>query len=85
VDVQVPAPAGDDVREWVAAWLLGFASANTRRAYAGDLASWLSFCDDHGLDPFTVRRPHVDAWARSLELANQSARAVARRLAAVSS
>jgi hypothetical protein len=33
----VPADAQDDIREWVAAWLLGFARANTRRAYAGDI------------------------------------------------
>ena len=77
--------AGDPVRALVAAWLLGFGSVHTRRSYAGDVAGWLAFCDEHGLDPLTARRPHIDVWARSLEAAGQAPRTVARRLAAVSS
>ena len=69
----------------MAAWLLGFASSHTRRNYAGDIAGWLKFCDTYCIDPLTARRPHIDAWARSLETAGQAPRTVARRLAAVSS
>jgi integrase/recombinase XerD len=81
----LPVAAGDAIRRSVAAWLLGFASEHTRRAYAADVARWLDFCTEHGLDPLTTRRPHVDAWARTLEAAGLSARTVARRLASVSS
>src|SRR5829696_1294154 len=79
------AAVDDDVRRLVAAWLLGFASENTRRSYAGDLNGWLGFCAEHDVDPVRARRPHIDGWARSLELSGLRPRTVARRLAAVSS
>ena len=70
----------------VAAWLIGFASPHTRRSYAGDVAAWLAFCADHGIEPVhQARRPHLDAWARSQQAADARPRSVARRLAAVSS
>jgi integrase/recombinase XerD len=81
----LPAVPDDRIRALVAAWLLGFASAHTRRNYAGDIAGWLKFCDDVCIDPLTVRRPHIDAWARSLETSGLAPRTVARRLAAISS
>jgi integrase/recombinase XerD len=85
VDPTSPAVRDDPVRRLVAGWLLGFASPNTRRSYAGDLARWLAFCADHDLDPLAARRPHIDGWARALETAGLKPRTVARRLAAVSS
>jgi integrase/recombinase XerD len=45
----------------------------------------VSFCDEHGIDPLTARRPHVDAWARTVQATGAAQRTVARRLAAVSS
>jgi integrase/recombinase XerD len=81
----LPVAVIDSIRRSMVAWLLGFASEHTRRAYAGDVARWLDFCADLGLDPLTTRRPHVDAWARTLEASGLSARTVARRLASVSS
>jgi integrase/recombinase XerD len=81
----LPAVPEDPVRGLVAAWLLGFGSEHTRRNYAGDMAGWLEFCHTYCIDPLTARRPHIDAWARSLETAGQAPRTVARRLAAISS
>jgi hypothetical protein len=63
----LPAAGDDSMRRLVAAWLLGYESRATRRNYGLDLAAWLDFCDRHGLDPMQARRPHVDAWARTLQ------------------
>ena len=88
VDVDSALAVGTEaaVPKLVAAWLLGFASVNTRRAYSGDVNAWLAFCDGYRLDPLTsVRRSHVDAWARTLEAAGQRPRTVARRISLMSS
>ena len=81
----LPAVNDDPVRRLVAAWLLGYASPSTRRAYAADLAAWLAFCDRAGTGPLEARRVHVDAWARALQAGGAAPRTVARRIAAVSS
>ena len=80
-----PALVADELGRHRAGWLLGFASANTRRAYSTDLDRWLAFCAHNNLDPLTTRRAHLDGWARTLEASGLSARTVARRLASVSS
>ncbi len=82
-----PLPAVDDDpgRRLAAAWLLGYASPATRRAYAADMTAWLGFCDIAGTGPLAARRVHVDAWARAMQSAGAAPRTVARRLAAVSS
>jgi integrase/recombinase XerD len=69
----------------VAGWLVGFESLNTRRAYGRDAAAWLVFCSSHDVEPLVARRPHVDAWARTLSESGASPATVARKLAAVSS
>jgi hypothetical protein len=56
----LPALVADELGRHRAGWLLGFASANTRRAYSTDLDRWLAFCSDHGLDPLSTRRAHLD-------------------------
>jgi len=53
----------EPLRRLVAAWLPSFKSNHTWVSYSGDLGGWLEFCADHQLDPLTVRRAHVDAWA----------------------
>src|SRR4051794_39046836 len=70
----------DPVDQLVAAWLLGFKSKNTVRAYGTDLADWRAFCASTGVDPLMARRPHVDAWARVLEASGLKDRSLARRL-----
>lgn len=69
----------------IAAWLLSFKSPHTVRNYRTDLAHWLAFCADHGIDPLEARRAHIDAWARVLESLGLKERSVGRRLSAVSS
>jgi integrase/recombinase XerD len=70
----------------VAAWLLGYDSERTRRAYARDLADWLAFCRQYGVQPLGALRAHVDAYARELaEARGQSPATVARRLSALAS
>ena len=76
----------ESVDQLVAAWLLGYDSERTRRAYARDLADWLGFCRLHGLEPLAALRAHVDAYARELgEVRGQSPATVARRLSALAS
>ena len=76
----------ETVDHLVAAWLLGYDSARTRRAYARDLADWLAFCRRYGLEPLGALRAHVDAYARELgEVRGQSPATVARRLSALAS
>jgi integrase/recombinase XerD len=82
---RLPAAGDDRARRLSAAWLLGYPSLATRRNYALDLAAWLGFCDQHGIDPLEARRVHVDAWARALQAGGAAPRTTARRLAAVSS
>lgn len=62
-------------------WLVD-ATPNTRRAYYADLALWLTWCENHNVDPLLGRRADVDAWKASL---TGSRRTIARRLAGVSS
>lgn len=72
--------------QWVSAWLLGFDSPNSRRAYAVDVTQWSSWLEDHGLpDPFKAQRAHVDAWARAMEAAGRAPATVARKISSVSS
>src|SRR3954471_5824282 len=62
-----PAPprlsALDDL---VRGFLLSKRSAQTRDAYAADLASWLTFCAGIGLDPLTAGIHHAAAYLRLL-------------------
>lgn len=85
VHALVPADDGPDLSGLVAAWLIGFASPNTRRAYARDAGNWLSWCGRSGVAPLSARREHLDAWLRLQELGGAAAASRARRLAAVAS
>lgn len=66
--VPSPLPIGvtDPVRRLVAAWLLGYASTATRRAYTADMTAWLGFGDELGTSPLEARQVHVDAWPAPL-------------------
>ena len=70
-------------------YLMRFRSA-TRKAYEGDLASWLVFCSQAQVDPLTAGIHHADAYVRVLdELGDPrtkrrlSAASVSRRVSAV--
>lgn len=69
----------------VAAWLLGYRSEHTRRAYARDLAAFTAWCAEHDLVVLEVRRAHIDAYARTLESTGAAPTTVARRLSALGS
>lgn len=65
------------------AWLMGYGSPHTRRAYRKDLELWCEWCEASDLDPWYARRAHVDTYARSMEAAGLSQRTRARRIASL--
>jgi integrase/recombinase XerD len=87
LDAEHQALAGrpDRDRLLAAAWLATYRSARTRRAYAGDLAAWLDWLHEVGVDVLDARRVHVDLWVRQLLDAGAAASSTARRLSALSS
>jgi integrase/recombinase XerD len=71
-------------RTLASAFLLAY-EESTRTAYSADLRAWFSWCGDHDLDPLSVQRAHVDAYARTLgEVENRSPATVARHLSTLS-
>jgi len=87
LDAEHPVLAGRPDRERLlaAAWLATYRSARTRRAYAGDLAAWLDWLGEVGVDALDARRVHVDLWVRQLLDAGAAASSTSRRLSALSS
>jgi integrase/recombinase XerD len=85
----LPAARGDTeadgLRTLVLGWLATKRSVHTRRAYASDLADWLSWCDARGADPLAATEALAAGWARHLEARSLGASTVARRLSCVSS
>lgn len=67
-----------------AGWLLGY-STNTRDAYRRDLDEWLGWLRVVRVEPWTVERGHVDAYARTLEEHGYAPATIGRRLASLSS
>ncbi len=68
-----------------AAWRGSYRSARTRRAYAGDIAAWLDWLREIGVDALHARRVHVDLWVRQLLDAGAAASSTSRRLSALTS
>jgi site-specific recombinase XerD len=87
LDAEHPALAGrpDRDRLLAAAWLATYRSARTRRAYASDLAAWLDWLGEIGVDVLDARRVHVDLWVRQLLDAGAASSSTARRLSALTS
>ena len=75
----------DPVRRLVAAWLLGYQSPATRRAYTADMTAWLAFCDEVGTSPAAGSAGPRRRLGPRMQAAGAAPRTVARRLAAVSS
>lgn len=73
----------DTTRLAVAGYLAGY-SRLTRQAYALDLRTWVSWCERHGLDPFSVRRAYIELFARDLEAQGRARATIARRLSTIS-
>jgi site-specific recombinase XerD len=66
----------------VAGFLAGYGDS-TRKAYSLDMRQWLSWCQNHDLQVFGVRRAHIELFARSLEADGKARATVARRLSTV--
>lgn len=72
------------LRRLAAAWLLGYPSPHTRRAYSRDLHGFACWCAELGVEVLAASRVHVDAWARHLaEVDGRAEATVARKLAAI--
>lgn len=81
--VLVPAaPSGDQARMAAFAFLAGY-SGRTRESYQYDLHYWITWCEDHDLDPFAARRPHIELFGRTLEEAGRAPATVARRMSTI--
>lgn len=88
----LPLPVDDeDGRRWTlrratATWIRSRKSEHTRRAYFRDLADFLTWCDQAGLDPRGAQRGDVDAYAASVQTRlGLESTSLARRLSALSS
>jgi integrase/recombinase XerD len=60
-------------------------SAHTREAYRRDVAGWLAWCRERGVDPLRASFLDVNAYARGLEDRRLAPATVARKLSGVSS
>jgi integrase/recombinase XerD len=85
LDADHPALAVRPARERLlaAAWLAGYRSDRTRRAYALDLTAWLEWLHTLEVDVLAARRVHVDLWVRQLLDTAAAASSTARRLSAL--
>jgi site-specific recombinase XerD len=85
LDADHPALAAWPARERLpaAAWLAGYRSARTRRAYALDLSAWLDWLHDLEVDVLAARRVHVDLWVRHLLDTGAASSSTSRRLSAL--
>jgi site-specific recombinase XerD len=75
----------DDLPRLVSMWLMSKRSAHTRRSYARGFRRWEAFCRSVDVHPMQARRPHADAWMRSMEQAATPASTVAHALSVASS
>jgi integrase/recombinase XerD len=76
---------GEREQVLVAAWLTGLRSARTRRAYAGDIVTWLAWLTERGTGMLTAGRVYVDLWAAIQLGAGAAESSVRRRLSALAS
>lgn len=77
----VPTANPLDPATLAAAGFLARYSGVTFTMYAADLRIWFGWCAGHGLDVLTVRRPHLELFARWLETDRHNAPAsVCRRM-----
>jgi integrase/recombinase XerD len=60
-------------------------SEHTRSAYRRDVAGWLAWCAERGLEPLRASFLDVNAYARGLEARKLAAATVARKLSGLSS
>src|SRR6266852_9665343 len=72
----------DAERLALAGFLAGYAGL-TREAYALDLRQFATWCHNHGLPLFAVRRADIECFGRDLEAAGRARATVTRRLCTI--
>ena len=83
--VPIAQPA-EHLADATAAWLevKHKKSSHTAAAYRRDLALWLGWCRDNGIDPLAAYAPHVQLWLAWLTDRGDAGTTRARRLGAIS-
>src|SRR5438034_11793873 len=76
-------PAFTDAERLALAGFLSGYRGLTRDAYALDLRQFVSWCAEHDLPLFSVRRTDIECFARDLEAKGKARATVARRLCTV--
>jgi hypothetical protein len=66
-------------RVTVSAFIAGYTDP-TRRSYATDLRIFAAWCHDHGINLLSVKRPHLEMFARWMEQEGRMASTIGRRL-----
>ena len=82
VVVEDPSAAAERIA--VAGFLAGY-TGNTRRSYATDLRLFAVWCREGSLSLFTVRRAHIELFARWMEENGRMRSTVGRRLSTLAS
>lgn len=67
----------------VTAWVSGYDSSHTRRAYTREVNRWLTWCAANGIVPINADRPAVNTWRNAGPTLSPASKA--RRLSAVAS
>jgi site-specific recombinase XerD len=75
-------PLFDEIRLAVASFLARY-SDPTRTSYTHDLKSYFAWCERHHLEVLTLKRGHVELWARTMEDAGLARATIGRRLSTV--
>ena len=75
-------PFSDPERFALVGFLAGY-SGLTHEAYALDLRQYATYCADHHLALFDVKRAHIEAFARQLEAVGRARATIARRLCTI--
>lgn len=74
-----------DTAQWAAvAFVASYSSPGTRQAYTTQLRLWFDWCREHQLQPLTqVRRPHVELYARDLDVRGLAPATIALKLVVI--
>lgn len=69
----------------VTAWLYGYTSPNTQRAYRSDAMAWTKFCVAGRVEPLAAIRAHIDIWVQTMTAERTRPATIRRRIASISS
>lgn len=80
--VEIVSPVLKQAETLAGAFLAGY-SGRTRQSYATDLRLWFRFWQSYSLDLFTIKRSHIELFAREMEASGRAPATIARRLSTV--